>query len=81
MPVWLLIDTTMSRLVNFAISILLFVPCDSAGGQNEAQKSNFLKAAIFLGVLFPAVDQSGTLQLLTFGRLRRRQSSRDGGAA
>ena len=71
----------MSRLVNFVISILLFVPCDSAGGQNEAQKSNFLKAAFSKCLLFPAVDQLGTLQVLTFGGLRRRQSWRDGGAA
>jgi len=37
----LLIDTTMSRLVNFAISILVIVPCDSAGGQIKHKKATF----------------------------------------
>jgi len=41
----LLIDTTMSRLVNFAISILLIVPCESAGGQIK-HKKQFFEAVI-----------------------------------
>jgi hypothetical protein len=31
----------MSRLVNFAISILLIVPCDAAGGQMKHKKATF----------------------------------------
>jgi hypothetical protein len=31
----------MSRLVNFAISILVIVPCDAAGGPSSTKKQLF----------------------------------------
>jgi hypothetical protein len=47
MPVWLLMATTMSRLVNFAISILLIVPCCPCGGSMKHKNTFFKPANLF----------------------------------
>jgi hypothetical protein len=81
MPVWLLMATTMSRLVSFAISNLVIASCSHGGGQIEHKNEKNKRA----NLLNKKAKRSGNFPPLPIlnGAFRSyfRQFSRDGGAA